>query len=278
MLRSFLVLTAAASLHAATSIDIDLAKLRQAPDAAHVRQTLDALMPATVAARLQALDSLFNFDPRRDLTRVVIDLPDVGGPTIHLIGLPAKRIASALSLRGNAVALPGGQLGYILPRHPQALFVALGDGEALIGRSDRLTSAPLALFAAAAPSAGATISAHLIPSPHPRADFMTLVGSCDVASDGAGHVTIAITTKDQASAIELERRFGVMRSMVEVGTKGELPLAMLAEQLLDATRLTRSGAHLDLVAEVPADARTRVIDRLVACIGERVARRAGGAE
>src|SRR4051812_44356994 len=104
-LRALLPLAAAAGMHAAISVDIDLARVRQAPDAQQVRQRLDALLPPAATAKLAALDALFGFDPRRDLTRVLIDVPDEGGGLVRLVGLPAKRIALALSLRGGGVAL-----------------------------------------------------------------------------------------------------------------------------------------------------------------------------
>ncbi len=271
MLRPFLLLATTVSLHAALSVDIDLVKLRQAPEAAQIRQQLDALLPAAASARLKALDSLFGFDPRRDLTRVVIELPDAGGPTVRLVGLPAQRIASALALRGAGTALPDRRIGYALPRHPLVLFVAISDTEALIGRGDRLEQASIHPLPTAPVTA---ISAHLVPGAHPRAECMALMSACDLTSDGAGHIAVSVTAHDPAAAVELERRFGVMRDMVEVGAKGKLPRAMDAERLLGATTLTRAGTRLDVIASVPADLRHEAIARMVQRIGDRLGQRA----
>jgi hypothetical protein len=273
MLRTALLVLLTASLHAALTVDLDLARLRAAPGADAVRERLDAMLPAAAQARLQALQALLSFDPRRDLTRVVIDLPDQGPPTIRLVGLPAERIAQALSLRGAAQSLPGGRTGYALPRRPHALFVAVGSHEAVIGRDTALAAGA---FGDAPAASGAAISVHLVPGPHPRFEALALARSVDLSADGAGAIAIAVAGRDEAATIELERRLGVIRRMVEVGAEGKLPRAVEAQQLLAATTATRSGARLDVAIAVPQELRERAIERMLDRVQGRIAR--GGAE
>jgi len=50
-------------------------------------------------------------------------------------------------------------IGYALPRHPQALFVAVGDNEAVIARGDRLAAGAIPASPAVASTA---IAVHLV--------------------------------------------------------------------------------------------------------------------
>jgi hypothetical protein len=271
MLRAALLALVTVSLHAAVTVDVDLARLRQAPGADQVRQRIDAMLPASAKLRMQAMQALFGFDPRRDLKRVVIDVPDQGAPTIRLVGLPAAKIAQALSLRGEGTTLPGGRTGYALPNRPNALFVAVGDDEAVIGRGALLKEAPIA--AAPAPS-GSAISAHLVPGAHPRVEALAMAQSVDLSADGAGHIALAVVAKSDADAVELERRLGVIRDMVKVGADGKLPRMIEAQQLLDAATAKRAGSHLDVAIAVPDTLRQQMVDRALDRLQDRIGRRA----
>jgi hypothetical protein len=137
----------ALSLHtqAAVTVDLNLDRLRQAPEAADVQARLEAILPREAQERLAKLSEHFDCDPRRDLHRVVVSIPDRGAPTVRLVGLPAERIAEALAMQGEYRDVLGGLTGFPLPNRPQALLVALGPTEMLIGRADLLekeTSAP----------------------------------------------------------------------------------------------------------------------------------------
>ncbi len=269
MLRILVLVLIATGLHAAVTIDLDLAQLRTMPEAASLRERLDALLPAQATMRLEAMEALFGFDPRRDQTRVVITVPDagVGGATVRLFGLPAERIAAMLSLRGDSVALPGGRTGHALPNRPHAVFVAIGPAEALIGRGDAL--AALAALPPTPSPSGTAIAVHAVPGAHPRLAFMTLVSAINLRANGLGHVTATVTATDEAAAIELQRRFGVIGDMVRIGAEGKLPRAIDAKELFAATTVTRSGATLAAVIEVPTDLRAHAIDRLIERLGSR---------
>lgn len=254
---------AIAAGHGAATIDIDCDRLRSLPDAPAIRERLESLMPEDGRKRLDVLHQLFQFDPRRDLHRVVVSIPAPGqAPTIRLVGLPAQRIAAALALHGGGVTVCGGCTGYPLPKRPQALFVALSATEALIGRGDLLkksTAAPAAL----PPVAAQAITAHVVPGDHPRARWMEQVATLDLATDGAGHLTIKAQADDEAAAAELERRLGVVRDMVDVGARGRLPAMQDLQQVLTASAVARTGKELAITATVPAELRARLIDHLL---------------
>ncbi|MBA2480637.1 MAG: hypothetical protein H0V44_08245 [Planctomycetes bacterium] len=273
MIRTLMLAAIATVAPAAATIDLDLVRLRALPEAPQVRARLDGVLSAEAKARLQAMDALFGFDPRRDLVRVVVHIPDAGAgsPSVRLFGLPARRIASALSFSGSGVALPGGLTGYTLPKRPQALFVAIADDQALIAARSAWTEA---MSPPAAPAAsGSAISIHGVPGPHPRIELMTLVSTWNLQSDASGHTTIAIAAADDAAAVELERRLGVIGDMIEVGAQGRLARPLDAKAVLAASTVTRSGATLGLDVHVPADIRSRGIDRLIEHIGARAVAR-----
>lgn len=258
-----LLVLAVATSPAEATIDLDLDRLRSLPDAAAIQERLERLMPESGRQRLAILAKLFQFDPRRDLHRVVVNVPAPGqAPTIRLVGLPARRIAEMLALQSDGVTVCGTLTGHPLPQRPQALFVALSDTEALIGRGDLLkkTTTPPEALPAPAPQA---ITAHLVPGRHPRAPWLEQVASLDGSSDGDGHLAITAVGQDEAATMELERRLGVVREMVGVGAKGRLPMIQDAQQVLDGATITRTGTTLAITATVPAAIRTRLIDQLL---------------
>lgn len=267
MIRPFLLLAFAAGWSAAAvTIDLDLVRLRQAPDAAAVQARLDAALPASASLKLRALETVTGFDPRRDLRRVVIDVPDAGAPSVRLIGLPAERIAALLARRAEGVRVAGGRLAYPLPRRPQALFVALGADEAVIG-----AAAALAAIAPRPADSGAAIVLALVPGPQPRAPWLALTRSVRLTSDGAGSLTVAVDATDEAAAIELERRAHVIAAMVDTGAEGDLPAMQDAQQLLAQASGSRQGDRLRFAATVPAELRQRAIDRWLGRVERRLA-------
>ncbi|HEX3133291.1 MAG TPA: hypothetical protein VHX44_06865, partial [Planctomycetota bacterium] len=137
-LLPLVLLTITFNAEAALVADVNLDRLRQAPEAGDVQARLDAMIPPQAQERLALLAEHFGCDPRRDLHRVVVSLPDDGTPTIRLIGLPAEAIANALSMQSDGQPVLGGLIGYPLPNRPNALLVALGPKEVLIGRADLL--------------------------------------------------------------------------------------------------------------------------------------------
>ena len=258
--------------HAAVYADLNLDRLRTAPEAPAIQQRLDAILPAEARAKLATLSTLFGFDPRRDLHRVVVEIPDHGAPTIRLVGVPATRIAATLAMQGNGVSVLGGLTGYPLPQRPQAVFVAISETEALIGRGDLLALQKTAPAALPAVDAQLALSAHVTPAVHPHLPFMELVSTLDLRADGLGHVAVTVTAKDGGSASELERRLGVVRSMVQVGADGRLPEMERAKAVLAATTATRTDARLDLAIVIPAEVRAQSIERFLNRVEDHVHR------
>jgi hypothetical protein len=269
-LPSLLLALISTFAQAAVTVDVNLDRLRAQPEAPEIQKRIEAMLPPEAAARLKALSDLFGFDPRIDLKRVVVNVPEGGAPTIRLVGLPAQRIAGALSLQGRAVALANGLTGYPLPYRDQAAFVALSSNEALIGHARRLENEKAAPEPLPALDAKEAVVVHFTPGTHPRAPIMELVNAIDLRADGAGHIAIAVTAKDEAGAIELDRRLGVFREMIAVGDKGRLPEVHDLQALLAATTQTRTGSRLDLVVNVPPELRQRAIDKLLTHLQERI--------
>jgi len=266
-----LLLALAVPLRAAVSIDIDLARLRALPGADAIAERLVAALPASARERLADLDQSFGFAPGRDLQRIVVTVPDIGAPSVRLVGLPAERIAAALALAGPGTAYPNGLVGHPLPQRPQASFVVVTADQALIGRGATLageTAPPAALPLAVA---GQAVVLRLVPGAAPHLPAMKLVERCELRLDGAGAVRATVQAHDAAGADELERRFAGLQRMVAAGAEGGLErMAELAPVLAGAT-VARTGTTLEIAATIPAEVRARAIERLV----ERLTRRLG---
>lgn len=257
----------ALTLHAEAALvaDVNLDRLRQAPEAGDVQARLDAMIPPQAQERLALLAEHFGCDPRRDLRRVVVSLPDPGqgAPTIRLIGLPAEAIASALSMRSAGQPVLGGLVGYPLPNRPNALLVALGPQDALIGRADLLakeTSRP-ATLPPLDPQVGLRV--RVVPGPHPRHDAMTLVQDLELVSDGMGMLSLSINAHNEADAQELSKRYDAVRELSSSTAGQVLPELQRLSRLLAVTTLQRDGDHLTLAGTIPAELRREGIDRML---------------
>jgi len=274
-LPSLILLSVTLHAQAALVADVNLDRLRQAPEAGDVQARLDAMIPPQAQERLAALAEHFDCDPRRDLHRVVVSLPDhgAGAPTIRLIGLPAEAIAIALSTKVAGQPVLGGLTGYPLPNRPQALLVALGPDDALIGRADLLakeTSRP-ATLAPMDPRVGLRV--RIVPGPHPRVDAMTLVRDLELVSDGLGQLNLSINAHDDTSAQELTKRYDAARELSTSAAAEVLPGLQRMGRLLAVTTLQREGDHLTLTGTIPADLRREGIDRLLDRLEDRVGQR-----
>jgi hypothetical protein len=254
------------SAQAAVTVDVDLAALRADPATAPVRERIAAALPAEAGARLAAIEAATGWDPRRDLTRIVVTIPDDGVPTLRLVGIPAERIAGLLARRGGGLATASGAIAHPLPQGRGAL-IALGADQAVIvpvARAGAYTG-----VGALPPTAGAPVRGVLTPGPTPRAAFMTLVSTVVFTADGSGHLNASVTAKDETAAGELERRFGVLKQMVQVGADGGLPEVARAQGLLAGATCARSGAQLELAAIVPESERGALLLRGIERMKER---------
>ncbi len=272
-LLPLVLLTLALHAQAAVTVDLNLDRLRQAPEAGDVQARLEAILPREAQERLAAMAEHFGCDPRRDLHRVVVSIPDGGAPTVRLIGLPAERIAEALALRGEYRDVLGGLTGFPLPNRPQAVLVALGPDEMLIGRADLLakeTTRPPSL-----PPVNAAIAMRLrlTPAPVPRAEVMKLVSSIELTSDGLGALDVVAVANNAADGTELQKRYEALRE-VSTSTAAEfLPGLHRLGRLLAVTTLERQGEQFNLHATVPADLRREGIDRMLDRLQQRAAQR-----
>jgi hypothetical protein len=258
------------SATAALVADINLDRVREAPEADAVRERLEAVMPVHIQERIAALAQAFDCDPRRDLHRVVINYPDQGAATLRLVGLPAARIAEALAQKGNGIPVMGGLTGYPLPNRPQAVMVAINDSEMLIGRADALsneTSAPPSL---APMDNELALQLRFIPSDKPRAEIMTLVRSLTLTANGQGHIVIDVSAHNQADANELERRLGVVKNLATIGAEGLLPTLARAKQFLDGSVMTRDEDRFIMTIDMPEELRKAAIERLISRVEQRV--------
>lgn len=266
------LLTVVLHAQAALVADLNLDRLRQAPEAGEVQARLDAMIPPQARERLALLAERFGCDPRRDLHRVVISLPDDGAPTIRLIGLPAEAIADALAMRGDGRLVLGGLTGHPLPNRPNALLVALGPDDALIGRADLLageTGRP-ATLPPMDPQVGLRV--HVTPGPHPRHDAMTLVKDLDLVSDGMGVVSLSVNAHNEADAQELSRRYDALRDLSGSTAGQVLPELQRLGRLLAVATLQRDGDHLTVAGTIPADLRREGIDRMLDRLEGRMGR------
>lgn len=272
-LLPLILLTLALHAHGAVLVDLNLDRLRQAPEAADVQARLEAILPREAQERLAAMAEQFGCDPRRDLHRVVVSIPDGGAPTVRLIGLPAERIAETLALQGEYRDVLGGMTGFPLPNRPQAVLVALGPHELLIGRADLLakeTAAPPTL-PPVNPALGLRL--RLTPAPVPRAEIMKLVSSIELTSDGMGTLDVVALANNAADGAELQKRYDALRE-VSTSTAAEfLPGLHRIGRLMAVTTLERQGEQFSLHAQVPADLRRDGIDRLLDRLQQRAAQR-----
>jgi hypothetical protein len=261
----------ATAVHGAVSIDIDAAQLRQAPGAADIRARIDAMLPAATQFHLYLTQTLFGFDPRRDITRIAVTLGDDGSVHAWIDGIPATTITKLLAHKGGGVALPGNQIGYPIPKHESLLLVALGDHSALITtRKDHEAKSLPGVPAAS----GAAIALHLSAPPHGTLPVFSDLRSLDLTSDGAGHITVHAQATDTAMAAELERRFTVWRQMVALGANGQLPSMIDVQSVLVSALEARSGDTLSLACTIPAPLRSRLIEHALERLKAHVARHA----
>lgn len=271
---ALLLLFLAHHAEAALVADVNLDRLRQAPEAGDVQARLDALIPPQAQERLALLAERFDCDPRRDLHRVVVSVPDAGqgAPTIRLIGLPAEAIASALAMQSAGQPVLGGLIGYPLPNRPQALLVALGPQEALIGRADLLakeTRRPASL-----PPMDPNLGFHvrIIPGANPRHDAMRLVQQLDVVSDGLGGLRVDAHAHNDADAAELAKRYTALKELSTSEAAGVLPELDRLRRMLIVTTLSRDGDQLTLAGNIPAELRREGIDRMLDRLEGRMGR------
>ncbi len=267
------LLLVAMRAEAALTADVNLDRLRQAPEAADVQARLDALIPPQAQERLALLAERFGCDPRRDLHRIVVSVPDNGAPTIRLIGLPAEAIAAALAMKVEGQPVLGGLTGYPLPNRPNALLVALGPDDALIGRADLLAkeSSRPATLPPSNPQVGVRL--RVVPGPHPRVDAMTLVSDLELVSDGMGSLSINANAHDEPSALELVKRYDALREVSASSAAQVLPGLQRMGKLLAVTTLQRDGEHLALNGTIPAELRHDGIDRMLNRLEDRMGRR-----
>lgn len=273
----FALLTLTLHAHAALVADVNLDRLRQAPEAADVQARLDAMIPPQAQERLAILAEHFGCDPRRDLHRVVVSLPDPGqgAPTIRLVGLPAEAIAIALSMQSEGQTVLGGLTGYPLPNRPNALLVALGPEEALIGRADLLakeTTRPASL-PPIAPTTGFHV--RIVPGPQPRHDALRLVAQLDLSSDGMGALRCDVQAHNDGDAVELAKRYGALKELSTSSAAEVLPGLNRLGRMLAVTTLTTEGEHLTLAGTVPAEVRREGLDRLLDRLEGRMQGRTG---
>jgi hypothetical protein len=272
-LLSLVLLTLSLHAQAAVTVDLNLDRLRQAPEAADVQARLEAILPREAQERLAALSEHFGCDPRRDLRRVVVSIPDQGAPTVRLVGLPAERIAEALAMQGEYRDVLGGMTGFPLPNRPQALLVALGPSEMLIGRADLLakeTTAPPSL-PPVDPALGLRL--RLTPAAVPRAEVMKLVSSIELTSNGMGALDLVAVANNPADGMELQKRYEALREVSTSAAAEFLPGLHRLGRLMAVTTLDRQGDQFHLHAEVPADLRRDGIDRLLDRLQQRAAQR-----
>ncbi|GDY12333.1 hypothetical protein LBMAG53_12110 [Planctomycetota bacterium] len=251
----------AGSAQAALTVDCDLVALRADPANRELRQRLADAMPAEADGRLAKLEAATGWDPRRDLTRAVLSIPDDAPPSLRLVGIPAQRIAGLLAWKVAGVATADGLTAYPLPKGRGAL-IALAADEALIVPADRVAKVampgPLPAL-----TAGKPIRGLFTPPAKPRMDFMTLVQTVAFATDGAGHIGLSLAADDAAAATELERRLGVLKQMVQVGIDGGLTEFAKADRILDSLAVTRDGARLEATLTIaPADRGEVLLDLL----------------
>lgn len=256
-----LCLLLAGSAQAALTVDCDLVALRADPANRELRQRLADAMPAEADGRLAKLEAATGWDPRRDLTRAVLSVPDDAPPSLRLVGIPAQRIAGLLAWKSAGVATADGQTAYPLPKGRGAL-IALAADEALIVPADRVAKVALP-GPLPALTAGKPIRGLFSPPAKPRMDFMTLVQTVAFATDGAGHIGLSLAADDAAAATELERRLGVLKQMVQVGIDGGLTEFAKADRILDGLTVTRDGARLEATLTIaPADRGEMLLDLL----------------
>ncbi len=258
------------SATAALVADINLDRVREAPEADAVRERLAAVMPAHIQERIAALAQAFDCDPRRDLHRVVFNYPDQGAATLRLVGLPATRIAEALAKKGGGIPVLGGLTGYTLPNRPQAVMVAINDSEMLIGRADALSSETMAPPSLAPMNKELALHLRLIPSDKPRAEIMTLVRSLTLTANGQGHIVIDASAHNHADANELERRMEVIKNLANIGAEGLLPGLTRAKQFLDASVMTREEDRFIITIDMPEELRKAAIERMISRVEQRV--------
>lgn len=258
--------------HAALVADVNLDRLRQSPEAGDVQARLDAMIPSQAQEHLALLAERFGCDPRRDLQRVVVSLPDNGAPTIRLIGLPAEAIAAALSMKSDGQPVLGGLVGYPLPNRPNALLVALGPQEALIGRADLLAqeNGRPASLPPMDPLVGVRV--RIVPGTHPRHDAMTLVKELELVSDGMGGLRMSVNAHNESDAQELSKRYDALRDLSTSTTAQVLPGLQPMSRLLAVITLQRDGDQLTLAGSIPADLRRDVIDRMLDRLEGRMGR------
>jgi hypothetical protein len=270
----FALLALVVQADAALVADVNLDRLRQAPEAADVQARLDAMIPPQAQERLAALAENFGCDPRRDLHRVVVSLPDEGhgAPTVRLIGLPAEAIAIAMSMKAQGQPVLGGLVGYPLPDRPNALLVALGPEEALIGRADLLAkeSGRPASLPPIDPQVGFHV--RVVPGAHPRHDAMKLVAQLDLTSDGMGALRCEVQAHNDADAAELAKRYHAIKELSTSTAAEVLPGLNRLGKLLAVTTLTSDGDHLTLAGTVPAEVRREGIDRMLDRLEGRMGR------
>lgn len=272
LLLPLVLVTLALHAEAAMTADFNLDRLRQAPEAADVQARLDAMLSPEARERLEALAEHFDCDPRRDLHRVVVSVPEKGAPTLRLIGLPAARIAAALAERGEGRSVLGGLTGYPLPNRPNAVLVALGPDDALIGRADLLAEDATRPATLPPMDPAVAMRVRLIPNAVPRAEIMTLVHDLELVSDGLGQLRLEANAHDETSATELVKRYGAIRELSGSTAALALPGLHRLGQLLEVTTLQRDGDHLTVTGTIPADLRRDGIDRLLARLEQRAAR------
>jgi hypothetical protein len=163
--------------------------------------------------------------------------------------------------------------GFPLPNRPQAVLVALGPHDMLIGRADLLakeTSAPPTL-PPVNPALGMRL--RLTPAPVPRAEVMKLVSSIELTSDGMGTLEVVAVANNAADGAELQKRYDALRD-VSTSTAAEfLPGLHRLGRLMAVTTLERQGELFTLHTEVPADLRRDGIDRLLDRLHQRAAQR-----
>lgn len=260
----------ATAAQAAVTLDVNLVRMRSLPEADAIRARIEAAMPEVAKARLTMLDRLFGFDPRRDLTRVVIDMPDVGLPSARLVGVPAAAMTDMLKRFANGQAAPCGLSVYALPRRPEMGIACLDAQEALIGRREQVASLA-AKPAALAPVADAALVAHFVPGPQPRLAAMALVAHAEVRATGTGTITATIQAHDAASAQELERRIAVMRQLVDQGAGQHLPELQEHAETLRSLTVVRHDATVELAVTVSPERRAQLIEQML----QRIERRLG---
>lgn len=250
-------LLATGLLHAAATLDIDVAALRALPDTPRLRALVEPAMPAAARDRLAEISAAIGTDPRQTLGRIVISVGDDRLPVAVLTGIPTVRIPVAIGLEAVAVTLADGRQATALPRHDGAALLVLDGSTMALGPVEVLDHARIP-----APRT-ATAPIHLavdLPadSPRPAARWVSAVTA---DGDGSGHLRAVITARSETAAMLVAAVADRMRT-APPSQAGEAGRAALA-----AATIARDGRTVTISADLPLEVRAALLRRLIGLAG-----------